>query len=156
MPMSQARCCRTTFLSHGRSSWNLPKRTWKAELARVPESHNEYGRGHVTLQTSMYAPSSCSTTMTSIAPLSVAGLMLLYACFTEPKVERTYCISPMLLHEPLGRSKQVGDDDVCGVVVCCGHSSGAVTLAKGRSRECGRRSKGFCGWACGEWCSWGG
>lgn len=38
-------------------------------------------------------PSSCSTTMTSIAPLSVAGLMEFHVLDTEPPILLTYCIS---------------------------------------------------------------
>lgn len=33
-------------------------------------------------------------TMTSIAPLSVAGLMLFHVLETEPLMLRTYCIAP--------------------------------------------------------------
>jgi len=38
-------------------------------------------------------PFSCSTTMTSIAPLKVAGFMELYVLATEPAIPRTYCMS---------------------------------------------------------------
>lgn len=38
-------------------------------------------------------PSSCSITMTSIAPLNVAGLMEFHVFDTEPLILRTYCIS---------------------------------------------------------------
>ena len=37
-------------------------------------------------------PSGCSTTITSIAPLSVAGLMEFQVLETAPDMERTYCI----------------------------------------------------------------
>lgn len=63
----------STRFSEGRSNENLPKRTWKGEQAREP--------------------SSCSTTMTSIAPLRVAGLIEFQVFETEPEMERTYCIS---------------------------------------------------------------
>ena len=64
----------STFFSEGRSSENFPKRTWKGEQAREP--------------------SSCSTTMTSIAPLRVAGLIEFHVLETEPDKERTYCMAP--------------------------------------------------------------
>lgn len=41
----------------------------------------------------MNAPSSCSTTTTSIAPERVDGLMEFHVFDTEPDSERTYCIS---------------------------------------------------------------
>lgn len=62
----------STFFSYGRSKENLPKRTWKGEQEREP--------------------SSCSTTMTSMAPLRVAGLMEFHAVETESLRFRTYCI----------------------------------------------------------------
>jgi hypothetical protein len=37
-------------------------------------------------------PSSCSTTMTSMAPLRVAGLIEFHVLDTEPEMDRTYCI----------------------------------------------------------------
>lgn len=53
-----------TFLSMGRSTLSLPKRTWNGEQAS---------------STSPSVPDSAgrSTTMTSIAPVKVAGLMSL-------------------------------------------------------------------------------
>jgi len=62
----------STFFSYGRRSENLPKRTWKGEQTRVP--------------------SSCSTTMTSIAPLRVAGLIEFHAVETESLRFLTYCM----------------------------------------------------------------
>lgn len=64
----------STFFSYGRKSENLPKRTWKGEQAKVPSSR--------------------STTITSMAPLSVAGLMEFQAVETESLRFRTYCIVP--------------------------------------------------------------
>lgn len=46
-----------------------------------------------SLSGSYYSPSSCSITMTSIAPLSVAGLMEFHVFDTDPLILRTYCIS---------------------------------------------------------------
>jgi len=59
-------------VTHGRSNENFPKRTWKGEHANVP--------------------SSCSTTITSMAPLRVAGLMEFHVFETEPLILLTYCI----------------------------------------------------------------
>lgn len=47
-------------------------------------------------------PSSCSTTITSIAPLKVAGLMEFHVLDTDPPILRTYCI---LLGSQLQSSK---------------------------------------------------
>lgn len=63
----------STFFSYGRRSENLPKRTWKGEQASEP--------------------SSCSTTITSIAPERVAGFIEFQVLETEPEMERTYCIA---------------------------------------------------------------
>ena len=46
-------------------------------------------------------PSSCSTTMTSIAPLSVAGLIEFQVFDTEPPRLLTYCISMSKVHNHL-------------------------------------------------------
>lgn len=62
----------STFFSYGRRSENLPNRTWKGEHARVP--------------------SSCSTTITSMAPLRVAGLIEFHAVETESLRFLTYCM----------------------------------------------------------------
>jgi hypothetical protein len=64
----------STFFSEGLRRENLPKRTWKGEQASEP--------------------SSCSTTMTSIAPLRVAGLIEFHVLDTEPDKDRTYCMAP--------------------------------------------------------------
>ena len=40
----------------------------------------------------MSLPSSCSSTITSIAPLSVAGLIEFHVLDTDPLMLRTYCI----------------------------------------------------------------
>lgn len=41
-----------------------------------------------------HSPSSCSMTITSIAPLNVAGLIEFHVLETEPPILRTYCIVP--------------------------------------------------------------
>lgn len=58
--------------TYGRSNENFPKRTWNGEHAKVP--------------------SSCSTTITSMAPLRVAGLMEFHVFETDPLILLTYCI----------------------------------------------------------------
>ena len=50
---------------------NLPKRTWNGDETKVP--------------------SACSTTMTSMAPVNVAGLISLYHCFKPDKTLLTLC-----------------------------------------------------------------
>jgi hypothetical protein len=59
----------STFLSDGRRIWYLPKRTWNGEQARLPSSR--------------------STTMASMAPLRVAGLIEFQPLDTLPVMERT-------------------------------------------------------------------
>ena len=63
----------STFFSCGRRRENLPNRTWNGEHARVP--------------------SSCSTTITSMAPLSVDGLMEFHVLETDPLMLLTYCMA---------------------------------------------------------------
>jgi hypothetical protein len=93
----------STFLLKGCNSWNLPKRTWNGEHARVPgESQLLYNGTRSETQ----IPSSRSTTTTSIAPLSVAGLMEFQVLDTDPlmdpEMERTYCIlDSKLVHDML-------------------------------------------------------
>ena len=44
-------------------------------------------------QEDLCVPSSCSITITSIAPLSVAGLIEFHVLDTDPPILLTYCIS---------------------------------------------------------------
>lgn len=53
-----------------------------------------------TMRFSMTLPSTCSTTITSIAPLNVAGLMEFHVFETDPPILRTYCMSPYRRRDP--------------------------------------------------------
>ncbi|KAH3660521.1 hypothetical protein OGAPHI_007107 [Ogataea philodendri] len=61
---------KSTFFCEGLNSWNLPNRTWKGEHAS--------------------SPSGCSTTITSMAPDNVAGLMELHVLETDPIARPTF------------------------------------------------------------------
>jgi hypothetical protein len=63
----------STFFSYGRSRENFPNRTWKGEHAKDP--------------------SSCSTTITSMAPLRVAGFIEFHVFETDPLMLLTYCMA---------------------------------------------------------------
>lgn len=62
---------------------------WKGEQAKEPSQTLVKD----SIDVEIYIPSSCSTTITSIAPLSVAGLMEFHVLDTEPPMLRTYCMS---------------------------------------------------------------
>lgn len=89
-----------TFFSKGRRRENFPKRTWNGEQARDPiESALIY-------IISRNIPSSCSTTTTSIAPLSVAGLIEFQVFETDPLKLRTYCMAQCLVRLPAQRVRR--------------------------------------------------
>ena len=76
----QGRDAKLAFFSRGRSNENFPKRTWKGEQAKSPRKKQQASllacdSHHPKDFANTAVPFSCSITITSIAPLRVAGLM---------------------------------------------------------------------------------
>ena len=87
--------CSVTLRSSGRSTLSFPKRTWNGDAASSVVFCFSVRSVPSSCVTFFSTSTSRSTTMTSIAPFRVDGLMLgVMVLYTEDTSLPTYCIAP--------------------------------------------------------------